>query len=144
MTLLPVSKRITNREEYDAAVAVILEILESGQKSARRDEFDLLYLLTKDYENSKPSVLGPPPKSHEMLEFFMEQHAMRQADLVKFLGISRSAVSSILAGRIPIPRAAAHKLKAKFGGFDFPAMIAQESAARPLRPRRKRTAKRKV
>lgn len=137
MTLLPITKRITTRREYDVAQVVIGEIMDAinaGDRS-RRDELDLLLLLTKDYENSRPSALGPAPKSHEMVEFFMDQHGDRQADLVAFLGISRSAMSSILAGRIRLPRAAAAKLSARYH-HDFVAMIAAEAAARPVRKRR--------
>lgn len=143
MTFLPVTKRITTREEYDAATKVCIEILENGEKSARRDEYDLLHLLCTDYSRRVSPWLYEKPKSFEMLEFMMEQHGMKQAGLVPIFG-SRSAVSLVLSGRRRMTLPAARALQKKFG-YDFPALVLNEYAAKPARkPRTRRRVAAKV
>lgn len=143
MTVFPAVKCITTREEYDAANRVILEILESGRKKARSEEFDLLSLLCDDYSRRVSPWLYEKSKSYEMLEFFMEQHDLSQADLVPVFG-SASAVSLVLSGKRLMTMPVAKALRERFK-FDFPALLASEYEAKPPRktPVRKR-AKRKT
>lgn len=147
MARYTVTKRITTREEYDAANRVILEALEAIETgdTSRREEYELLSLLCRDYMNRVAPEWNTSGKAHEILAHIMEQHELRQTDLVGLLG-DRSSVSSILAGRRRIPMAAAHALKARFG-IDFPALIARQLAEKVptarKRPARKVAAKNK-
>lgn len=49
----------------------------------------------------------------ELLQYLMEEHNLRQADLVPIFG-SKSYVSQVLSGHRPISRATAAKLAAHF------------------------------
>jgi HTH-type transcriptional regulator / antitoxin HigA len=62
----------------------------------QQDYLDVLASLIKDYEDAKHPM--PEASAGEVLTFLMEQHGLRQVDLVPVLG-SKTVVSEVLLGR---------------------------------------------
>ena len=101
-----------NREEL-AEMTALLETLaanETAQTPAMERFIETLTALIRQYEEEiQPGPIGSPSG---VLKYLMEEHSVRQADLVPILG-SKSYVSQILSGHRPISKEAAGKL-AKF------------------------------
>lgn len=95
---------ITNESEYDHAIALVEKLVEAG---ALEDDSPLidLYMLVADVVQQYEQKFYPLPElsGGDMLRFLMDQHGLRQADLVSELG-SQSVVSEILAGRRELNR----------------------------------------
>lgn len=128
------SRLIADRAEYERITAEMIAIADeiAAGNFERRESLRLMSLLCEAFDREHADPL-PAAKSHELLGIVMESHGLRQADMVGLLG-DAAAVSSILAGRRPIPRAAAVPLKERFG-YDFPSLIAAEAVARAARKR---------
>lgn len=140
MRAMTFSKIITTRAEHDEAIRRVIELLEQGphaKDSGPAQEIALLHLLTQDYcDRTHPPL--PKAKSHEILEFLMEQNDMSQGDLVPFIG-DKSTVSLVLAGKRRLTPAACRKLKERFR-VDFPAIVGKEiMETTPVRIRARRT-----
>jgi len=75
-------------------IAVLMGNVQPG--SPEGDELDVLLTLAEDYERRHWPMYPPSPV--EALKFHMDQHQLKQADLVQYIG-SQSRVSEILAGR---------------------------------------------
>ncbi len=91
---------ISNKEHHNAALRLQAELMERSNENNltvdERDYYRVLNLLIRDYEkNIYPREKLP---ACEMLAFLMEQHDLRQVDLVNELG-SQTSVSFILSGR---------------------------------------------
>ena len=102
-----------NRAEL-AEMTALLESLaanETPQSPAVERFIETLTALVMQYEEE----IEPSPKvaPAELLQYLMEEHNLRQADLVPIFG-SKSYVSQVLSGHRPISRAAAAKLAAHF------------------------------
>ncbi len=81
--------------ELDAALEEISTLMRLGQRRApdQGDRYDLLALVIEHYESQKyPRVKVDPVR---IIEFAMDQHNLRQRDLIPYLG-SKSRVSEIL------------------------------------------------
>ncbi len=89
---------IRNERDYDRAVARLNELLDeigSNEKHPFYDLLDTLGTLIQAYDQEHYPM--PDVKGSEMLEFFMEENALTQADLSE-IG-SQGVVSEILAGK---------------------------------------------
>jgi HTH-type transcriptional regulator/antitoxin HigA len=71
----------------------------------------LLLKLIDDYQTAHP--VFPPMKPHERLQALMEEHGLRQADLLDIFG-SRSRVSEAVSGKRAISKEQAKKLGERF------------------------------
>ena len=71
----------------------------------------LLTVLIEDYEDKHYSLSGSTPATR--LKMLMEEHGLRQRDLVEIFG-SRGLTSEVVNGKREISKAAAKKLAAKF------------------------------
>jgi len=60
------------------------------------DELDVLLTLAEAYERTHWPVY--PPSSLDALKFHMDQHGLKQFDLIPFIG-SQSRVSEVLSGK---------------------------------------------
>ena len=102
-----------NREEL-AELTALLEALaanETPQSPAMERFIETLTALVLQYEEEiGPHVAASPAG---ILSYLMEEHGVRQVDLVPMLG-SQSYVSQLLSGHRPISRDAATKLAAFF------------------------------
>jgi HTH-type transcriptional regulator/antitoxin HigA len=102
-----------NRREL-AEMTALLESLaanETNQGPAMERLIETLTALVLQYEEE----IDPPPNSSPsgVLRYLMEEHGLRQVDLVPLLG-SKSYVSQILSGHRPIGKEAAAKLATLF------------------------------
>src|SRR5258708_3272179 len=102
-----------NRDEL-AAMTALLETLaanETPQSPAMERFIETLTALILQYEEE----IEPDPEASPsgVLQYLMEEHGLRQVDLVPLLG-SKSYVIQILSGHRPISNAAARKLAAFF------------------------------
>src|SRR5215472_6231283 len=78
-------------------LAVIDSLLDRPERSVAEEEYvRALTDLVETYENAHVSI--PPVSGVEALRCLMEEHGLRQADLVPLFG-SRSIVSEVLAGK---------------------------------------------
>lgn len=73
--------------------------------------FDVLSKLIGEFED-KTYIFGNPTEG-EMLEFMMEQHGLRQSDLINELG-SQTTVSLILRGKRKMTREQIEKVSKRF------------------------------
>ena len=102
-----------NREEL-AEMTALLETLtanETAQTPAMERLIETLTALVLQYEEEIHP--GPDESPSGVLKYLIEEHGLRQVDLVPILG-SKSYVSQVLSGHRPISRDAAGKLAALF------------------------------
>lgn len=111
-TVLPTA--IETEEENEQALAIISKLMAKGEENLTSEEgclLKLLAILVEDFEQrAYPMDEGTP---RDMLLFFMEQHNLRQKDLVPILG-SRSTVSAVVNGKRSISKAQAKRLAERF------------------------------
>lgn len=77
-----------------------------------RAYYNVLSKLIGEFED-KAYDFGPKPTEAEMLEFMMEQHSLRQVDLINELG-SQTTVSLILRGKRKMTREQIEKVSKRF------------------------------
>jgi HTH-type transcriptional regulator/antitoxin HigA len=88
---------ITSEEEYSRMVAIVDRLaLKRGPSVEEERLLELLSTLIEVYENEKYPIRDAPP--HVMIQQFMLDRGLRQADLVPVLG-SRSLVSEVVNGK---------------------------------------------
>jgi HTH-type transcriptional regulator/antitoxin HigA len=105
---------VIETEEEHGRLVKELENLDFAKHGLSPEEEALAALLAKlveEYEERRYPIADAPP--HEVFRFLMEQHGLRQADLVPVVG-SRSQVSDIVSGKRGISKAQAKKLAAFF------------------------------
>lgn len=88
---------IRHDDQFKAASDVLDQLLDMGDLSeGQQDYLDVLGGLIKGYEDVHDPM--PAASGVEVLQFLMEQHSLRQIDLVPVFG-SKSVVSEILRGK---------------------------------------------
>lgn len=88
---------ITSEEEYSRMVAIVDRLAVKREPSVEEELLlELLSTLIEVYENEKYPIPDAPP--HVMIQQFMLDRGLRQADLVAVLG-SRSLVSEVVNGK---------------------------------------------
>jgi HTH-type transcriptional regulator / antitoxin HigA len=97
-------------EEYTEA------LYELDQRSARltraeKELAELLTLLIEDFESKRCKL--PRAKPVEILRFLMDQHGLKQKDLVDVFG-TRSIVSEVLSGKRKLNREHIQRLSQRF------------------------------
>ena len=97
-------------EEYTEA------LYELDQRSARltraeKELAELLTLLIEDFESKRYKL--PRAKPVEILRFLMDQHGLKQKDLVDVFG-TRSIVSEVLSGKRKLNREHIQRLSERF------------------------------
>ena len=97
-------------EEYTEA------LYELDQRSARltraeKELAELLTLLIEDFESKRYKL--PRAKPIEILRFLMDQHRLKQKDLVDVFG-TRSIVSEVLSGKRRLNREHIQRLSERF------------------------------
>ena len=98
------------KEEYTEA------LYELDQRSARltraeKELAELLTLLIEDFESKRYKL--PRAKPVEILRFLMDQHRLKQKDLVDVFG-TRSIVSEVLSGKRKLNREHIQRLSERF------------------------------
>jgi HTH-type transcriptional regulator/antitoxin HigA len=104
---------ITNEGEYDRIVAIVDRLAVKRDPSVEEERLlELLSTLVEVYENENCAIAEAPP--HVMIQQFMLDRGLRQADLVPVLG-SRSLVSEVVNGKRKPSRVQVKNLGEFFG-----------------------------
>ncbi len=112
--LADVAPRIIESPEELKRASRLIEPLLYPERRLTPEEDALARLLLKlidDYQTAHP--VFPPMKPHEILQALMEEHGLRQADLLDVFG-SRSRVSEAVSGKRAISKEQAKKLGERF------------------------------
>ena len=103
---------IKTDEQLDDALAELRLLLHLDQTSPEQeDKIELLLLVIEAYESKRFQFEKSDPV--DMIEFAMDQHSLRQRDLIPILG-SRSRVSEILARKRKLTLKMMRALHAKY------------------------------
>ena len=103
---------IRSEEDYKAACARILELMDAEAGTPEGDELDVLADLVFVYEDKHYPIGMPSVIS--AIEFRMEQAGLSRRDLIPFIG-SRQKVSEILTGKRDITMSMARALHKHLG-----------------------------
>ena len=105
---------IEAEDEYERMLEEVTRLMSKGEGNRTLEEERLLKLLVILVENFEDRTLPLKDASpHEMLLFFMDQHKLRQADLLPVFG-TRSVAPEVVNGRRSISKSQAKKLAEKF------------------------------
>lgn len=104
---------IENDADLERTLKVIDKLLDKGENLSPEEEKLLILLsdIVEKYEDEHYPIDEAPP--HEMLKFFMEQHNLKQKDLLHIFGSSGIA-SEVVNGRRDISKAQAKALAKHF------------------------------
>ena len=94
-----IGRVLKTEKDYDKALDRIDEIFDAKPGSKEGEEFELLLVLVKDYEDKYHEV--PLPDSLTAIRLKMEELGLKSKDLVPILG-SKGYVSQILNGKKPL------------------------------------------
>jgi HTH-type transcriptional regulator/antitoxin HigA len=106
--------KVIRTEEENEAYSEILYQLDQRSRSlthAEKELAELLTLLIEDFEEKHYRL--PRAKPIEVLHFLMEQHALKQKDLVEVFG-TPSIVSEVLSGKRDLNKDHIKRLSARF------------------------------
>ena len=112
--LREVAPKIIRIEQENEAYTEILYELDSRGKNltaAEKELSDLLTLLIENFE--EPRYRLPHAKPLEPLRFLMDQHDLKQKDLVKVFGTA-SIVSEVLSGKRELNKEHIKRLSRRF------------------------------
>jgi HTH-type transcriptional regulator / antitoxin HigA len=112
--LVRIPPRVIRSDEQNEAYIQALYELEQHQAAWSPEEADLADLLTlliEDYEEKHFELPASSPR--ELIEFLMEQHGLRQKDLVDVFG-TPSIVSEVLSGKRDLTRQHMRRLGKRF------------------------------
>ena len=106
-------KPISSETDYDAVIAFLEEITDRMESPEDITYLGLVNLLAQNISTWEQENLEIPDSApHEMLEFLMTQHQLRQTDLKDL--VDQSALSKILRGERAISKKLAKALAEKF------------------------------
>ena len=98
---------IKNEADYQHALSTVESMMSQDLSKDESELFDLLVNLIDQYEEVHYPVDDADPQA--MLQFFMEQRGLRQADLVGVIG-SSGVVSEVVQGKREISKQQARSL----------------------------------
>lgn len=104
---------VHTEEEYaqaNATIAMLLKEVGDDETHALTEVLDYLADQIKSYEDRNFQIPQSPPK--DVLRFLMEQHALKQEDLVDCA--TQGRISDILNGKRAISKAIAKRLAYRF------------------------------
>jgi len=108
------SPKVIRTEKANQAYAEALYELDQRSRKLSRAEKELAELLTlliEDFEAQRYKL--PRAKPVEVLRFLMDQHRLKQKDLVEVFG-TRSIVSEVLSGKRKLNREHIQRLSDRF------------------------------
>lgn len=104
---------IRDAEHLERAVAVVDDLIDRPHLSAsEQDYLDVLSDLIERYEQDHVEI--PAVSGVAVLKHLMEEHGLKQADLVSVFG-SKSIVSEVLAGKRRLALTHIKRLSQRFG-----------------------------
>jgi HTH-type transcriptional regulator / antitoxin HigA len=106
-------KVIRSEKENEAYTRTLYELDQRRGKLTRagKELAELLTLLIEDFESKRYEL--PRAKPVEVLRFLMDQHSLKQKDLVDVLG-ARSIVSEVLSGKRKLNKQHIERLSHRF------------------------------
>jgi HTH-type transcriptional regulator/antitoxin HigA len=107
---------IRNERDYQRMHALMDELLNvvgDDEDHPLADLLDVIGMLVAQYEDENTPGLQVPSKPEEVLQFLMQQHGLKQADL-REIG-TQGVVSEILSGNRQINARQAKALAKRFG-----------------------------
>jgi HTH-type transcriptional regulator/antitoxin HigA len=106
-------KVIRTEKENNAYTHALYELDQRGAKltQAEKELAELLTLLIEDFESKRYALT--PAKPLEVVRFLMEQHDLKQKDLVDVFG-TRSIVSEVLSGKRKLNKDYIERLSQRF------------------------------
>ncbi|MGH9596370.1 MAG: helix-turn-helix domain-containing protein [Edaphobacter sp.] len=113
--LAKVPPRVIRTDEQNEAYIEALYEMEQrkGRRSKEERELaDLLTLLIEDYEEKHYEL--PKASPLEVIEFLMDQHGLKQKDLVDVFG-APSIVSEVMRGKRELNKEHIRRLSERFG-----------------------------
>jgi HTH-type transcriptional regulator/antitoxin HigA len=113
--LAKVPPRVVRSEEQNEAYIEALYELEQGKGRRTKEErelADLLTLLIEDFEGKHYEL--PKASPVEVIEFLMDQHGLKQKDLVDVFG-TPSIVSEVMRGKRELNKEQIRRLSERFG-----------------------------
>jgi HTH-type transcriptional regulator/antitoxin HigA len=112
--LREVAPKVIRTEQENKAYTEILYELDRRSKNltaAEKELAELLTLLIENFEETRYRL--PRAKPLEALRFLMEQHQLKQKDLVKVFGTA-SVVSEVLSGKRELTKEHIRRLSRRF------------------------------
>jgi HTH-type transcriptional regulator / antitoxin HigA len=112
--LREVAPKVIRTEQENEAYTEILYELDRRSKNltaAEKELAELLTLLIENFEETRYRL--PRAKPLEVLRFLMEQHQLKQKDLVKVFGTA-SVVSEVLSGKRELNKEHIRRLSRRF------------------------------
>jgi len=112
--LAKIPPKVIRTEKENEAYTGILSDLDRRHKMltpAEKELSDLLTLLIEDFEEKRYRL--PRAKPQDAVRFLMEQHELRQKDLVNIFG-TPSIVSEVLSGRRELTTTHIKRLSERF------------------------------
>ena len=103
---------IRTEDDYELALARIHEIFHAEIGTPEGDELDILTSLVELYEAKHHPI--EVPSALAAIEFHMDQHGLKQRDLIPYIG-GRAKVSEVLSGKRPITMSMARALHRHLG-----------------------------
>ncbi len=113
-TALP--RKIETEEENERVLKIVENLMSNGEDSLSPEEETLLVLLAElveDFEKKAYPEVGNSSTPRDVLMFLMEQHGLKQKDLVDIFS-SSGTISQVLNGARQISKAQAKALGSKF------------------------------
>jgi HTH-type transcriptional regulator/antitoxin HigA len=107
--LVKVLPKVIETNEELERFAEIMESLDLAERELTREERALQSLLARLIQDYDDKIELPAVSPLEMLKFLMEQHDLKQADLLSIFG-SRSVASAVLNGKRELSKAHIRKL----------------------------------
>ena len=106
-------KVIHSEKENEIYTEALYELDQRSSRLTRaeRELAELLTLLIEDFESKQYEL--PRAKPLEVLRFLMEQHELKQKDLVEVFG-ARSIVSEVLSGKRKLNKQHIERLSRRF------------------------------
>jgi HTH-type transcriptional regulator/antitoxin HigA len=106
-------KVIRTEKENEAYTQALYELDQRGAKLTRAEKelAELLTLLIEDFESKRYALT--PAKPLEVVRFLMEEHDLKQKDLVDVFG-TRSIVSEVLSGKRKLNKDYIERLSQRF------------------------------
>ncbi len=112
VTLFPL-RPIRTDSELDAAVRVIDMLIDQGRRTnAEEDYLDVLSDLVEVYEDEHIPI--EPVSDADMLQSFLDDWRLTQAQVAKATGIAESTISEVLSGKRKLNRKQIGKLAKYF------------------------------
>ena len=106
-------KVIRTEKENEAYTQALYELDQHGAKLTRAEKelAELLTLLIEDFESKRYALT--PAQPLEVVRFLMEEHDLKQKDLVDVFG-TRSIVSEVLSGKRKLNKGYIERLSQRF------------------------------